>query len=80
MGVVGGESWCFLMVLRAILTKPDESKYYYRYKIIALIKRHNSPVVHAMERNWEFLDQFLTLPQTSCVTFRQSPNLCIHHL
>lgn len=27
MGVVGGESWCFLMVLRAILAKPGEGKH-----------------------------------------------------
>lgn len=40
----------------------------------------NSPVVHTMERSWEFLGQFFALPQTSCVTFRQSLNLCLHHL
>lgn len=27
MGVVGGESWCFLMVLRAISAKPGEGKH-----------------------------------------------------
>lgn len=70
VGVVGGESCCFLMVLRVILTTPGEDKHYDRYKIIALAKRHNSPVVHTMERNWEFLDQFLTLPQTLQCYFR----------
>lgn len=65
-GVVEGENWCFLLVLRAILTKPCEGKRCYRYKITELVKRHNSPVVHTIERNWEFLDQFLTATDLLC--------------
>lgn len=66
IGVVEGESWCFLLVLRAILTKLGEGKNYYRYKITELVKRHNSPVVHTTERNWEFLDQFVTATDLLC--------------